>query len=172
MVYGLPDSIIVGTIRRGASLARDAMSPYSGRTASTSNSFNFAWAFKGVKFYPGALDYVLDNPQGDVGKYLKKRGRFIVAAAKRQVGVDTGRLQQSIYYTHLRDSRSQYLWIGSNEPHALMHHEGTRPHTIVPREAPILRFTSGSRIIYTRHVEHPGTRPNRYLSDQLYLVRI
>lgn len=171
-MYGLPDSIIVGTFRRAQTWSRNAMSPYSGSTASARNSFSFSWQFTGVKFYPGVLDYVLNNPQGDVGLYLKKRSRMIVAAAKRQVGVDTGRLRDSIEFLHLRDGRSQYAWIGSREAHALMHHEGTRPHTIVPREAPILRFTSGSRIVYTRHVNHPGTRPNRYLSDQLYLVKI
>jgi len=171
-MYGLPDSIIVGTIRRASTAYRRSMSPFSGSNVRSSNSFDFAWSFQGVKFYPGVLDYVLNNPQGDVGLYLKKRGRLIVAAAKRQVGVETGRLQSSINFTHFRDGRGQYLWIGSREPHALMHHEGTKPHTIVPREAPILRFSSGSRIIYTRHVNHPGTRPNRYLSDQLYLVRI
>lgn len=171
-MYGLPDSIIVGTIRRASTWSRRAMSPYSGAQSSAKNALGFSWQFVNVKFYPGALDYVLNNPSGDVGLYLRKRGRLIVAAAKRQVGVETGRLQNSINFTHLRDGRSQYLWIGSKEAHALMHHEGTRPHVILPREAPILRFSSGSRIVYTRHVNHPGTRPNRYLSDQLYLVKI
>ena len=166
-MYGLPDSIIVGTLRR---MSRSGGSPFTG--ACTTSSVGFSFAFTGVRLYRTELDNYLNNPQGEVGKYLRKRGRLIVAAAKRQVGVDTGRLRDSIHSIHLRDSRSQYLWIGSNEPHALMHHQGTKPHTIVPREAPILRFTSGSRIIYSRHVEHPGTRPNRYLSDQLYLVKI
>lgn len=171
-MYGLPDSIIVGTIRRAQTWSRNNFSPYSGARPTSRNSIDFSWKFGGVKFYPGVLDYVLNNPAGDVGLYLKKRGRLIVAAAKRQVGVDTGQLRNSISFTHMRDARSQYLWIGSNEPHALMHHEGTKPHVILPREAPVLRFSSGSRIVYTRHVNHPGTRPNRYLSDQLYLVKI
>lgn len=170
MTYGLPDSIIVGTIRR-FSRGRGGYSPFSGRTGS-SGATNFSYAFKGVVFYPGALEFYLNNPYGDVGLYLKKRGRLIVAAARRQVGVETGRLRESIRFTHLRDARSQYLWIGSELPYALMHHEGTAPHTIVPRTAPILRFTSGSRIVYTRHVEHPGTKPNRYLTDQIHLLRI
>ena len=171
MTYGLPDSVIVGTVRR-LTRGTGRISPFSGRLGPRNGNFGFSFEFKNVVLYPGALDYYLNNPMGDVGLYLKKRGRLIVAAAKRQVGVDTGRLRQSINMVHMRDGRSQYLWIGSREAHALMHHEGTRPHVIVPREAPILRFTSGSRIVYTRHVEHPGTRPNKYLSDQLYLVRI
>lgn len=166
-MYGLPDSIIVGTWKR---FSRGGRSPFNGGTSSA--SIGFSYTFTNVHLYRGVLDDYLNNPQGEVGKYLRKRGRLIVASAKRQVGVDTGRLRDSIHSIHMRDARSQYLWIGSNEAHALMHHQGTKPHTIVPREAPILRFTSGSRIIYSRHVEHPGTRPNRYLSDQLYLVKI
>lgn len=166
-MYGLPDSIIVGTARR---FTRGITSPVTSRAGG--GAIGFSYTFNNVRLYRGELDKYLNNPQGEVGKYLRRRGKLIVAAAKRQVGVDTGRLRESIHSIHLRDSRSQYLWIGSNEAHALMHHQGTKPHTIVPREAPILRFTSGSRIIYSRHVEHPGTRPNRYLSDQLYLVKV
>ena len=166
-MYGLPDSILVGTARR---ISRSARS--SGSSGGGGGGIGFSYSFSNVVLYRKELDTMLNSPQGEVGKYLRKRGALIVAAAKRQVGVDTGALRNSIKSIHLRDSRSQYLWIGSNENHALMHHEGTKPHTIVPREAPILRFTSGSRIIYSREVQHPGTRPNRYLSDQLYLVKI
>lgn len=169
MTYGLPDSIIVGTIRR-ATRGAGSFSPFSGRKGGA--GYGFTFAFKDITLYPLEFDRFINSPQGEVGLYLKKKGRLIVAGARRQVGVETGALRESIHFTHLRDGRSQYLWIGSREAHALMHHEGTPPHTIVPREAPILRFSSGSRIIYTRHVNHPGTKPNRYLSDQLYLVKI
>ncbi|MGW2213195.1 hypothetical protein [Streptomyces sp. NPDC001781] len=41
---------------------------------------------------------------------------------------------------------------------------GTRPHEIRPRRHNgRLRFTSGSRIIYARSVNHPGTKPNPFL---------
>lgn len=166
-MYGLPDSVIVGTWKR---FSRGGRSPFNG--GNSSSSIGFSYTFSNVRLYRTELDKYLNDPQGEVGKYLRKRGRLIVLAAKRQVGVDTGRLRDSIHSIHMRDSRSQYMWIGSNEEHALMHHQGTKPHTIVPREAPILRFTSGSRIIYSREVQHPGTRPNRYLSDQLILVKV
>jgi hypothetical protein len=169
MTYGLPDSIIVGLIRR-ATRGTGRMSPFTGRRGA--RDFGFSYVFRKVILYPAALDFYLNNPHGEVGKFLREKGKKIVVAARRQVGVRTGLLRASIRMNHLRDGRSQYLWIGSSVRHALLHHEGTRPHVIVPREAPILRFMSGSRIIYTRHVNHPGTRPNKYLSDQLYLVKI
>ncbi len=36
---------------------------------------------------------------------------------------------------------------------------GTKPHTIVPVRAMALRFKVGSIVVYTKRVNHPGTRP-------------
>ena len=94
-----------------------------------------------------------------------------MAAAKAQVGVRTGALRSSIHMRHLRDSRGQYVKIGSNLDYALLHHQGTKPHVIRPDRAKVLRFVRGSRIIYTTSVMHPGTKANRYLSDNLKLVK-
>jgi hypothetical protein len=119
-----------------------------------------------------AIDFTVNSPAGLVGKHLRKKVRAIVNAAQRQVGVDTGALRQSIHSRYSRDALGQKYWIGSKNSHALLHHEGTKPHLITPDKSPILRFTSGSRVIYTRHVVHPGTRANKYLTDNLYLVKI
>ena len=40
---------------------------------------------------------------------------------------------------------------------------GSRPHEIVPRRANFLRFEVDGRIVYTKHVNHPGNRPFRYM---------
>jgi hypothetical protein len=130
---------------------------------------NVTFTYQKLILYRPVLDHVLNDPEGDVGSYMKRRGRFIVLAAKKQVGVDTGLLRASIKMLHYRGISGQYLWIGSNDSIALLHHNGSRPHTIVPRTASHLRFSSGGRIIYTKLVHHPGTRPNRYLSDNLVL---
>lgn len=124
-----------------------------------------------VVFRKAELDFLLNSPEGDVGKYLAKKGRLIMAAAKAQVGVRTGALRSSIHMRHLRDSRGQYVKIGSNLDYALLHHQGTKPHVIRPDRAKVLRFVRGSRIIYTSSVMHPGTKANRYLSDNLKLVK-
>lgn len=118
------------------------------------------------------LDRYLKSPTGQVGTYLRKRGELIQAAARMQVGKQTGFLAGSI---HIRQSRQEYgqkMEIGSSLKYALMHHEGTKPHLIIPYRAKALRFHSGGRIIYTRMVKHPGTRPNRYLKDNLFLVLV
>jgi hypothetical protein len=124
-----------------------------------------------VVFYKPAMDEMLKSPTGMVGRHLAERARRIVIAAKMQAGVKTGKLKASIHMRHLRGGAAgQYVMVGSNLHYALLHHEGTKPHIIVPNRASVLRFSSGGRVIYTHAVRHPGTRPNRYLTDNLYLV--
>jgi len=113
---------------------------------------------------------MLNGVGGEVHDHLIRRGRAIIFAAKAQVGVDTGTLRTSLHLRHSRFSNGQSIWIGSNEDHALLHHEGSRPHWIKPDTAPVMRFSAGGRMVYSRAVRHPGTRPNRYLSDNLYIA--
>lgn len=125
-----------------------------------------------VIFREPVIDRLLNSPSGKVGRYLKKKGSLIRAAAKRQVGVDTGALRASIHMRHFRDPRGQYIKIGSSLPHARMHHEGTRPHLIKPKNpGGVLRFQTRGQLVITHLVRHPGTRPNRYLSDNLRLIK-
>jgi hypothetical protein len=119
--------------------------------------------------YP-SLQYELQAPTGMVGKYIYKRAQAIAIAAKRQVGVSTGLLKASIHVRHERGATGQYVKVGSSVRQALLHHEGSKPHVIVANRAQTLRFTAGGRVVYTRQVSHPGTRANRYLTDNLYLA--
>lgn len=116
------------------------------------------------------LDFVLNNPSGMVGRYLAKKGREVEVAAKAQVGVRTGALRASIHMRHLRDSRRQYVMVGSRLNYALLHHEGSKPHMIAADNAKMLRFVKGGAVIYAHSVMHPGTKANRYLTDNLRRV--
>jgi hypothetical protein len=124
-----------------------------------------------IKWDRPALDRLLNSPRGEVGAYLFLLGQKIREKARRQVGIDTGQLKGSIHVRQGRRGMSQFVEVGSPLSHALMHHEGTKPHVILPSRSQVLRFSAGGRIIYTRKVNHPGTRPNRYLTDQLYLIK-
>jgi hypothetical protein len=116
------------------------------------------------------LDVMLKQPQGEVGRWLRKRGTMIQSAAKAQAGIQTGALKASIKLIHERTVFGQMLTIGSPLSYALVHHEGSRPHVITPKNAKMLRFTSKGRVVYARTVLHPGTRPNKYLADNLYMI--
>ncbi len=120
-----------------------------------------------VKIYDGVLDNLLNDPNGEVGRFLKGKGREILTVARALVGVRTGRLRNSLHMRHMRDLRAQYIWVGSTLDYALAHHEGTGPRTIVPKSGKMLRFASRGRIVYTHSVQHPGTKANKYLSNAL-----
>jgi hypothetical protein len=115
------------------------------------------------------LDRALNNPNAEqVGAWMRKRGDLALGAAKRQVGVKTGALRRSLRMSHLRNSTGQYLTIWTMNSIAYIHHYGTRPHIIRPKQGnKVLKFSRGSQVVYTRVVKHPGTKPNPYLTDQL-----
>lgn len=115
-------------------------------------------------------DHMVHSPDGEVGQYLRKQSRILAAYARRQAGVDTGALRASINYRVVRDGRGLVAFVGSDNRVAFMHHQGTRPHIIMPNRARTLRFYSHGRIVYAQVVRHPGTQPNRYLTDNLRRV--
>lgn len=117
-----------------------------------------------------AIANITKNPRGMVGDHLRKMGRKLTILAKRDVGVDTGQLRRSIYYRVFLRGGNLQLEVGSNDPIALMHHEGTRPHMIIPHSRRALRFRQGSTMVFAREVMHPGTKPNPYLSKHLARV--
>lgn len=116
------------------------------------------------------MDKMLNNPTGDTGRYLKRRGELIRTAAKTQVGVDTGALRASIHLQHRRDARGQFIRVGSPLDYAWDHHRGTRPHLIRPDRKSVLKYTKGGKVFYAHAVMHPGTKPNRFLSRNLRLI--
>lgn len=123
-----------------------------------------------VNIVDAQLDRLLNQPSGEVGRYLERKGSEILTIARSRAGVRTGRLKASLHKRHLRDARGQYMWVGSEVPYAYYHHEGTKPRIITPRDSKFLKFTSRGRVVYTHVVNHPGTRANRYLSDALKMT--
>lgn len=116
-------------------------------------------------------NYLGSENQG-VGRYLRRQANIVKNAARVRAPARTGRLKRSIKTSnHRRESYGQSIEISAKTPYAYDVHEGTRPHLIEPRAGKVLRFGSGSRIIYTTHAEHPGHRPNRFLSDGLKLIK-
>lgn len=117
-----------------------------------------------------ALDHLLNQPSGDVGRHLAFIGLQVQAGAKALVRRRTGRLARSIYSRPGRDSRSQYVQVGSDVRYAYVVHEGDRPHLITPNHGRVLRFREGGRIVYARVVHHPGSRGRKYLTIPLARV--
>lgn len=126
-----------------------------------------------INWYEPRLDLFLNQPFGEFGLHLKSRKIDFIIAAKRQVGVRTGELQSSIMtLKHEKTPYGQLIRVGSRLKYAYYHHEGTAPHIIRGRRVNatrrrVLRFVRGGTVVFRHSVAHPGTRPNRFLSDNL-----
>lgn len=117
-----------------------------------------------------AIRHLLRGPGGLVGNHITKLAFQTYMLAKAQVGVDTGALKDSIHFNVKFGAGPVSARIGSSNSIALLHHEGTKPHIIKPKNAKALVFQSRGKIVYTKIVRHPGTKPNKYLTDSLKAV--
>jgi len=132
------------------------------------------------------LQRVLTGTGGPVVDALMVAGQIVKQGAQRRVGVwrqdpadplpprrggrRGGTLRDSIV-TRLVTGGAEgvMVLVGSEDPIALIHHEGTEPHPIHARRKPFLVFywPKTARVMRLRSVNHPGTQPNRYLTDSL-----
>jgi hypothetical protein len=134
---------------------------------------NFNVKFESFIVDRAGYDYTFNSPVGPVGRHMSGKGRAMVVGAKSMVNVRTGRLKNSIHARVGRSPLGPLLEVGTTGvPYATAVHQGTSPHVITPNSQSILRFSSGGRIIYTHKVDHPGTRANKFLTSQMYLVRL
>lgn len=120
--------------------------------------------------------YVLDHAA--VGRVLRgpgiqrdlyRRGKRVEAAAKRFVGVDTGRLRASISTDLVTRNSYPAVRIGSTVNYAYVHHQGHKP--IVPVRAKALRFRpKGSRVwVFAKRVR--AVAGTHYLTRALPFAR-
>jgi hypothetical protein len=139
-----------------------------------------------VVINPTALQHLLQGQDGPVVRDLLRRANRVKDRAQKLVGVydpppagpvrlrRPGTLRDSIVVRLARGG----TWgvtaiVGSNDPIALWHHEGTVAHLIVPRRRKWLAFywKRVGAVVFAKRVNHPGTRPNRYLTDALSAAR-
>lgn len=133
---------------------------------------------------PRKLADFLRSPSGPLYRRMIEDGNLVKREAKRLVGYSQpdplGRPRRKP--NHLRDTivtrmterdGLPYMLVGSDDPIALLHHEGTQPHPIYASRAPFLVFwwERENRLVVTKSVNHPGTRPNRYLTNALRVLR-
>lgn len=119
---------------------------------------------------PAKVQQFIRDGNGPVFLEMVKRGERVKAEAKRRVGKQTHNLENRIVKRVVEVDGLPAIavgWVGV--PYGILHHEGTRPHTIRARKAKVLKFYSAraGKTIYTKQVNHPGTKPNRFLTDAL-----
>lgn len=107
------------------------------------------------------------SPKSPIYKDIDARGHRLHGFAVRQVGRKTNALATSMTTRTTVDLLGIVNTTGSDNEIALLHHNGSRAHEIRPRRAKVLRFVQNGRVRYAHRVWHPGTKPNRYLTDNL-----
>lgn len=146
-----------------------------------------------VKLDSRAIAELLRSEDGPNARFLTEQATRVQERSKELVGVSKGplhgttlvggqeaHLRDTIVKRFVQDDNGPAVLVGSEHPIAYLHHEGTRPHVIRPRRAKTLRFAvsggsaifapGGGFIVFAREVHHPGTAPNRYLTDAMSVL--
>jgi hypothetical protein len=106
----------------------------------------------------------------------KELMRTLALSAVREQKIEvprrTGNLGRSIHIGSVTATQAETI---ASANYALFVHEGTRPHTIVPRTARALRWApgggstlggrprAGANVRFAKRVQHPGTRANPFM---------
>lgn len=109
--------------------------------------------------------------RGPIGSDMRRRKRTLGFRARQSVGVKTGRLRADIKDKEIVVADGLEFQVGNwGSKYAAAHHEGAGPHIIVPKSGnPIGRlvFDVGGKTVFAKSVQHPGNKPNHYLSRWL-----
>lgn len=140
----------------------------------------------GVTFQVDPQGFAQLQRSSGIADDMVRRGMLVRDAAKAQVRIghvraglqDVGggarpNLRDTIVLRNNVEHGSPVILVGSDlSPIALFVHEGTKAHVIVPKVAHLLVFFSqrAGKVIRAKRVNHPGTKPNRYLTDNLHLA--
>lgn len=104
----------------------------------------------------------------------KKRAQKVYGAAYAEAPDNTGYLKSQLRVARSREGSGRYAagWeVQSNAPYSLFVIKGTKPHKITGK--PLLGFfwpKVGQFVVFAS-VEHPGTRPNNFMSRALRKAR-
>jgi hypothetical protein len=121
---------------------------------------------------PGSIEAILRSPSGAVSREMLRRGKNVERAAKRLVGVDSGRLRASIGTELVSHRGAPAAKVGSKVKYARWHHDGTGifgPHKarIFPTRAKFLRFKPKGGTTWIFRYSVAGWPGNKYLKDAL-----
>lgn len=126
---------------------------------------------------------MLRSPTGPVGRHLIERATVFQKAARDQASRKSGCLQDSmVKRVESHDGEIAVRVIADTTPcsptrtsYSLYVHEGTAPHVIMAHDPskPLAFFWAngpdGPGMYFFTQVNHPGTAPNRFFTDNLPL---
>lgn len=95
---------------------------------------------------------------------LKQTAEDMAKDAKNNVrknSYKTGALHRSINTVYEKQGTQAIIQATAN--HASFVENGTRAHTIKPKNAKVLAFNSGNKMVFTKSVKHPGTKAKPFM---------
>lgn len=101
-----------------------------------------------------------------VQKDIMRRTRNVARVARATCPSRTGKLKATIRAerTTVAGVPAGQVAVGNRgTPYVGAVIFGARPHIIRARQAKMLRFEAGGRIVFAKQVNHPGNRPNPFL---------
>jgi hypothetical protein len=129
-----------------------------------------------VVMNPVALAALLRSPSGPVYRRGLEDANLVKREAQRRCpvgkatpgrGRSPGTLRDSIV---VRVREGPVFEVGSADPVALWVHEGTEPHQIVGNPLLVFHWAKLGKVVAFRQVNHPGTKPNRFLVEALTVL--
>lgn len=128
---------------------------------------------------PAALAQVLRGSNGPVARELLIAGELVKDEAKRLVRVHKpvpgerrsrrpGTIRDSIVKRVLP---GPVVSVGSDDPIALIEHEGSPPHVITGNPKLVFYWGKVGRVVAFPKVNHPGTTGSKYLVRALDVLR-
>lgn len=127
-----------------------------------------------VVFTPNraGVQKLMNSPSGPAFTVVKKAQAETLAVANRATPVDTGRLRGANEATPIIVAGQTVVGgVENKTTYAMMVHEGTSPHVIVPRNKKILAWIPrGGSTVFARRVNHPGTKAQPWLARSAELV--
>lgn len=118
------------------------------------------------KLNRAGLNQVLSGARSPGGIAVTQAADVVAPLAKRFMGHKTNALDRSVSTRVVQRNGKAVAEVtagGRSAPYGLLHHTGTRPHPIFPRNKSVLRFDVGGVTVFAKSVNHPGTDPNPYL---------
>ncbi len=110
---------------------------------------------------------MLEGRTGDVGRVMRGFASLATTEVRKvadeRVQVRTGAYKRGISTKQITGDRVE---VRAAAPHSIFLERGTRPHRIVPkRPSGWLVFPWKGQIVFSKGVNHPGTRPYRIIED-------
>ncbi|WP_086559977.1 hypothetical protein [Streptomyces africanus] len=113
-----------------------------------------------IEIRAGGVNELLLAPDSPVMKELVRKARRVQRNARRMAPGKMGRRVKAVVV-------GRHVRVESNHPATMYVIKGTRPHQIRPRTRQVLKFTTKRGTVFARVVNHPGNKPNDFMTKAL-----